>query len=258
MNAEIAKFREIIIRQETEFPKAFTNYEERDYGILFHNAENGESYDSNHAVIYPERIVELRPVLHDIASFYRSVNDGLYFSVYHPFVDNYFINNAGALKECGYQFTICPDARIMLLTGETAVSAPRRLEIKRIEAWSERAERDVLACVENKPHFAEVLRRSMGEGHYLFIGYLGGEAVSLLAFTVSELGITRFDEMGTAIPHRNRGFAREMNGFAADCVRERGFPVAYQWPAHKTSERITTEAGFRVAFTLPAGYACLA
>ena len=32
---------------------------ERDYGILFYNTENKDSFDSNHAVIYRERIQNL-------------------------------------------------------------------------------------------------------------------------------------------------------------------------------------------------------
>lgn len=53
----------------------------------------------------------------------------------------------------------------------------------------------------------------------------------------------------------NKGFAREMNKFAANFCITNNFPTAYQWPAHGTSERITTEAGFEVSFTLPFGYA---
>ena len=41
--------------EEDLFPKIFTDYEEREYGILFFNTENKDSYDSNHAVIYKDR-----------------------------------------------------------------------------------------------------------------------------------------------------------------------------------------------------------
>ena len=46
--------------EEDLFPKIFTKYEERDYGILFYNTENKDSFDSNHAVIYRERIQNLQ------------------------------------------------------------------------------------------------------------------------------------------------------------------------------------------------------
>ena len=49
--------------EEDLFPKIFTKYEERDYGILFYNTENKDSFGSNHAVIYRERIQNLQAVL---------------------------------------------------------------------------------------------------------------------------------------------------------------------------------------------------
>ena len=45
---------------------------ERDYGILFYNTENKDSFDSNHAVIYRERIQNLQALLLDIAEFYKA------------------------------------------------------------------------------------------------------------------------------------------------------------------------------------------
>ena len=254
---DISKIRKQIIKEEMEFPKAFTCYEEHDYGILYYNAENQNSGDSNHSVIYPERITDLRYVLNDIADFYKSKGISPYSYVYHPFVEDYFIDNAKILKECGYEFTISPDTSVMLLTEQNKIDIPERLDIRRIENWDERVNNDVLTCVASKEHFTTVIKNSMGENNYLFIGYIENEAASLLAFHVSKHGVTRFDEMGTAEKHKNRGYAREMNRYAADFVRSHNLPIAYQWPAHKTSERITTEAGFRVAFTVPSGSATL-
>ena len=42
--------------EEDLFPKIFTDYEERDYGILFYNEDNKDSFDSNHAVIYKDQV----------------------------------------------------------------------------------------------------------------------------------------------------------------------------------------------------------
>ena len=58
--------------EEDLFPKIFTGYEERDYGILFYNTENKDSFDSNHAVIYKDRIQDLQKTLKDIADFYKT------------------------------------------------------------------------------------------------------------------------------------------------------------------------------------------
>ena len=60
--------------EEDLFPRLFTKYEERSYGILFYNEENRDSYDSNHAVIYKDKIDDLGNTLADIIDFYRSKN----------------------------------------------------------------------------------------------------------------------------------------------------------------------------------------
>ena len=42
--------------EEDLFPREITSYEERYYGYLFYNMENKDSYDSNHAVIFKDKI----------------------------------------------------------------------------------------------------------------------------------------------------------------------------------------------------------
>ena len=58
---------------EDLFPKSFADYEERSYGMLFYNITNKDSYDSNHAVIFRDKINNLSEPLNDIISFYHEV-----------------------------------------------------------------------------------------------------------------------------------------------------------------------------------------
>ena len=58
--------------EEDLFPMIFTEYEERDYAILFYNTDNKDSFDSNHAVIYKGRTQDIRQVLADIIQFYKT------------------------------------------------------------------------------------------------------------------------------------------------------------------------------------------
>ena len=48
---------------EDFFPKSFADYEERSYGILFYNTDNKGSYDSNHAVVFKEKMQNLSEIL---------------------------------------------------------------------------------------------------------------------------------------------------------------------------------------------------
>ena len=47
-----------IKQEEIEFPKRFASYMEKDYGILFYMENNKDSYDGNHACIYPHKITD--------------------------------------------------------------------------------------------------------------------------------------------------------------------------------------------------------
>ena len=49
--------------EEDLFPLLFTNCLERPYGVLFYNPDNKDSFDSNHAVIYKDKIDDLSKVL---------------------------------------------------------------------------------------------------------------------------------------------------------------------------------------------------
>jgi len=239
-----------IAKAEQEFPKLFTFYEERPYGILFYNTKIKDHHDSNHAILYPEKINDLNTVLTDIRNFYQ--NKRIIPAIYPPPVENYFINNVKLLKDNGYAFMTGLDARIMVLKNTENMPLSNKLDIKQIKD---------IRMIKNGSYFAEqdeylteiYINCIEKENHYLFVGYYEEKPVALLSFHVSEYGCTRFDEMKTAKEYMNKGFAREMNKYAANFCINNNLPVAYQWPAHGTSERITTEAGFQVAFTLPIG-----
>ena len=58
--------------EEDLFPRQITSFEEKEYGILFYNDENKDSFDSNHALIFREKVGDLPAVLQDIITFYKS------------------------------------------------------------------------------------------------------------------------------------------------------------------------------------------
>ena len=245
-----------IAKAEQAFPKLFSFYEERPYGILFYNAKIKDHHDSNHAVLYPEKISDLNAVLIDIRCFYQ--NKGIVPAIYHPMtVENYFIDNAAILKSNGYEFMTALDARIMVLKRTVIIPLSNKLDIRQIKDIS--VIENGSFFVEHDEYLTEIYKNCIGkENHYLFVGYYEEKPVTLISFHVSEYGCTRFDEMKTAKEYMGRGFAREMNKYAANFCISNNLPAAYQWPAHGTSERITSEAGFQVSFTLPNGYACYA
>lgn len=240
-----------IKQEEIDFPKRFASYEEREYGIMFYMEDNKDSYDGNHACIYPDKIRDLGKVLDEIREFYQKL--GIRPSIYHPYEKNYFRNNEAVLKEHGFTYTPEEDRRVMLLTAENRIIAPKRLDIHVLNEWDERVATDIL-IPSGEPWEIDVTRKRIEkDGSYLFIGYLDGKAVAYTDIHISELGNTRFDYIVTAKEHRGNGYASELLSFVTDYCRENNFPVCWQWAG--PSESICFKAGFRESFIMEAGYA---
>ncbi len=242
-----------MLHEEMEFPKLFASYEEREYGILFYDTEDGESHDSNHAVLYPDKIRDFEKTVLEIRAFY--LDKGLVPRIYQPFEEGYFAKRKAVLGKCGYGVQMYGKNRFMLLTDENKINVPRRLDIRRITTWDERIARDIFLPAEEKYAIAVEQKGMQKSCYYLFAGMLGDEVAAIVSFHTSQFDCTRFDTIETAPKHRGKGYAREMLSFAADYCREKGFRNCFQWPMHATSERMCYEAGFRVAFEVEAGVA---
>jgi len=247
----LEEYRESIRQEEIDFPKLFASYVEKEYGILFYMEGNGDSYDGNHACLYPEKIRDLGRVLDEITGFYRAM--GRRALLYHPFEKGYFERNLAVLKEHGYSYTAEEDHRVMLLTAENQIPRGKRLDIRVPDGWDERVATDIL-IPSGEPWEVEVTRkRAMQEDSCLFVGYLEGKAVAYTDIHRSAQGNTRFDYIVTAKEQRGKGFASELLSFVVDYCREKRFPVCWQWAG--PSEHICYRAGFREAFPIEAGYA---
>jgi|GEM_PF-290552 len=240
-----------IKQEEIDFPKRFASYEEKEYGILFYMADNKDSYDGNHACIYPDRITDLGAVLDDITEFYNKL--GIKVSIYHPFEKDYFSKNLETLKTHGYTYTAEDDHRVMLLTAENSIVAPKRLDIRVLNEWDERIATDILIPSGETWEIEVTKKRTKQDGTYLFVGYLDGKAVVYSDIHKSEHGNTRFDYIVTAKEHRGNGYASELLSFMVEYCKENEFPMCWQWAG--PSEHICYKAGFREAFTIEAGFA---
>lgn len=90
--------------EEDLFPREITLWEKRDYGFLFYNEENKDSYDSNHAIIFKEKIFDIKQVLDDIIGFYTE--KGIRPSIYQSICDDgYFEEIKSELLNHGFQST---------------------------------------------------------------------------------------------------------------------------------------------------------
>jgi GNAT superfamily N-acetyltransferase len=240
--------------EEDMFPKAFTNYVEKDFGILFYNERNKDSYDSNHALIYKNKITDLGSVLNLITEFYtsRNINPNIYQAVED---EGYFKENEALFNKYGYSAWIEGPNNFMVLSAENNIESNKQLDIKLVTEWDERIATDIF-IPSNESYEIEVIKNSMDCKEYrFFIGYKEGKAVAATYFHLSEYDCCRFDYIIISKDYRNKGYARELLSYVTDFCRTNDFKNCFQWPAHKTSERICYEAGFRHLFSAEAGRA---
>lgn len=242
-----------ILKTEMEFPKIFASFIEKDYGILFYNENDKESHDSNHAVLYTEKIFDIEHVLVEIKDFY--LNKGITPRIYHPFTAGYFENNQAVFENFGYEVRIYGNDRLMLLTQNNNIITNKTLKIKRLTEWDDRIASDIF-IPNGEEYEVDVAKNSLKyKSNYLFVGYLNDVAVTTTYFHVSEYGCTRYDYIITAKNYRNKGYAREILSHVVDYCRENNIPNCFQCPAHETSAKMCHEAGFRVQFELECGEA---
>jgi len=182
---------------------------ETEYGILYYNEENKESYDSNHAVIYPEYIDNLARVLKDISEFYRK--KAIVPAIYHPFVKDYFIKNERTITEQGFKITLRERNHISVLSEKSQIIPNDSLDIRKLAEWDKRIADDIL--IPNDEYYEiPVGEATMKQsGSYLFVGYRGEKAVTYVIVHVSSLGCTRFDYIDTAKNERGKGYARQIS-----------------------------------------------
>ncbi len=240
--------------EEDMFPKTFTNFIERDFGILFYNENSRNSYDSNHALIYKNKITDLGSVLDFITEFYTKMN--IRPNIYQAAIDEgYFKENEAIFNKHGYSVWTEGPNNFMILTAENNIKNSNQLEIKLVTEWDERIATDI--CIpSNESHEIEVIKNSISNTSYrVFVGYKESKAIAITYFHVSQYDCCRFDYIIISKDYRNKGYARELLSYVTDFCRENNMKNCFQWPAHKTSERICYEAGFRHLFFAEAGRA---
>ena len=239
--------------EEDLFPKLFTNYEERSYGILFFNEENRDSYDSNHAVIYKDKIDDLGNTLADIIDFYRSKN--LRPIIYQSMLDDGWFEEIGKeLANAGFK-SWTELQEYMLPTGENKIVPNPDIEIVKIEMWDDELKTVFLEAEE--PWEIKVAKKTLDcPESWMFAASMNGKIVGLLYGHISERAC-RVDYLIVSKKHRKAGVGRSLFYNYVEWCRQNGIDNVYIWPDGETPKRIYEEGGYRVVQVRRAGRAVI-
>lgn len=239
-------------REEDLFPREFTGVTERPWGILFHNEENPDSYDSNHALIIRERVEDLPAVLREITAFYRG--RGMHPVIYQSILDDgWFGEISGELAAAGYRSWM-EEQTWMTLSAPCAIADNPAIDVRRELAWQDEFGTHIFSAA-GEPWEIPVVRRQMANpGTVCFVARIGGQPVGMIYGHVNGENVCRIDYLLTATAFRGRGAGRALTRAFVAHVRRAGVDCVL-WPDGETPRRIYEEAGFRKAAIRFAGRA---
>ena len=237
--------------EEDLFPKLFADYEDRPYGILFYNEENKDSFDSNHAVIYKDKIDDLHAVLSDVILFYKS--KGMRPIIYQSVLDDgWFEEINDELTEAGFDSWI-ELQEYMLPAGENKIIPNPDIEIVKITKWSDELETVFLEAEE--PWEIKVAKASVSNpGSWMFGARINGKIVGLLYGHLSDRAC-RIDYLIVSKKHRGIGTGRALFSAYVEWSKQNGISNSYLWPAGETPKRLYEEGGYEIVAVRKAGRA---
>ena len=239
-------------REEDLFPREFTGMTERPWGILFHNEANRDSYDSNHALIFRDRVTDLPATLEEIRDFYlsRRVHPVIYQSIMD---DGWFGEIAGELEKAGVRSWL-EEQTYMALTERSAIVPDPAVDVRLEPVWRDEFGTHIFEAA-GEPWEIPVVRRQMeNAGTRCFVARIGGLPVGMIYGHVNGENVCRIDYLLTATAHRGRGVGRALTHAFVEHVKAAGVDCVL-WPDGETPRRIYEEAGFRYVETRHAGRA---
>ena len=236
---------------EDLFPRSFTNYEERPYGILFYNTQNKDSYDSNHAVIFRDKISNLSDTIKDILAFYQE--KGLTPMIYQSARDNgYFTEIKDDLAKEGFDSWI-EEQKFMVLMAENRITPNESLVVRNVQSWDPSFEQVFIEAEE--PWETEVLRKSLDDPNtVLWVAYLEDKPIGVL-YCLTDGKVCRGNYVLVSKQHRNVGAGKTLTYHYVEWCKVSGIRKAFHWPDGDRPEKIYLEAGFRHVETVYAGRA---
>lgn len=245
--------------EEDFFPHLFAAMEVRDWGVMFYDEENKQSYDSNHAVIFKDKVKNLSEVLDEIAKFYKAKNINP--NIYEATADEgYFLENRKTFESRGY-CVFEENHDFMVLCDENKIAPNPDIAVERVTEWSGEIEEGVFLAA-GEPWEIGVAKKMIARPECHFFVALDKSKKSEnanrpigMSYIHTACDVCRFDYILIATEYRGKGVARSILHALVEYCKSQKIANCFQWPANETSAKICEEAGFRSFRKVMAGRA---
>lgn len=245
---------EKIYNEEDLFPIEITSYDKRDYGLLFYDEENKNSYDSNHAIIFRKRVSNLKQTLKDIILFYteKGIRPIIYQSISE---EGYFEEIKNELSDNGFECWT-ESQKYMILSEKNIIKTNSEVIVQKVSEWKDEYGTEIFEKA-GEPWEIDVVKKALRNKNTLFfVAFYNGIPVGMTHCHITD-GVCRVDYLLVSKEYRNIGVGRALiNSFVEYCIVNQ-IDNCYLWPDGETAEKIYYEAGFRYIETKQAGRAML-
>ena len=142
---------------------------------MFYNEANKDSYDSNHGVIFKNRVKDLHEVLEDIIAFY--VGKGMRPIIYQSISDEgYFEEIKDVLSDYGFE-SWSEEQKYMILSEENRIVPNPEIVVSKVSEWQEEYASEIFEKA-GEPWEIAVARKSLAnENTLFFVAYAEGKPV---------------------------------------------------------------------------------
>lgn len=238
--------------EEDLFPRQITDYEKRNYGYLFYNEKNKDSYDSNHALIYKNKVQDLPEVLEDITAFYKEkgINPNIYQSILH---EGYFKDVQKQLSDFGFE-SWEEEQKYMILSAKNVIITNPEVTVQKVSKWKDTYGTEIFEAA-GEPWEIDVAKRALQNSNTLFfVAFYKEKPVGMTYAHIAE-DVCRVDYLLVSKAYRNIGVGRALINTFVEYCKENNIENCFLWPDGETAEKIYQEAGFRFVETKMAGRA---
>jgi len=232
---------------ETNFPELFAKKITKEYGFIYYNDENKGSYDSNHAILFPDCITNLANVLDDITQFYLDKN--ITPRIYQLFINRYFETNKEIFINKGYVVNEYGINKYMLLGKSNSLIIKDHTKCQLLRQWDQDIEEHIFIPSGEEYEIPVVKKYLDKKNCFIFVGYYKNAPVSI-SYIHRDINkdVTRFDYILTTTKYRKMGFGVELLNYIINYCYINNIYNCYQWPANTFSEKMCYKAGFRTLF----------
>ncbi len=229
-----------MLKQDLSYYDSFTDKTVTEYGILYHNALNPMSYDSNHAIITDFRDPD--SAIRSVIKFYTNLD--ITPRLYHAYIDNELEILRPHLDTLGFTVKV-PDSVFMLFPDNGFPLRSAAADIRQVRELTQDLI-DLIHTEDAGDWSINVLKYHFKDDHFHLFGLFDqGKVVSQASLKIMN-GYSSVSDVLTHKEYRGRHYGTELMKYMVDFHRAISTNYLYLWAENPVAIRMYQNVGFKI------------